>query len=357
MKNILRLLIIIIAIFLAFSLVVNASSYRGDIDHEDDEENDDEGFFDMLSRITDDITGLINDIANLPAAVAQMVSMAISGLMEFVAKSYLAAVLKLIATFFKSLENLLTDANLDLNHPIVKTIFNVLRPTSSTLAVLFLIIQVTKSAATFEAVDITRTMKYSLFFVLSIFAIDNSLNILTLIVQGFAGLTQKVLALGYGASSVNIFSKELTLSFTNVGDSIGACLLATILALLICFMALSMYITLAIRSVEILIMAAASGLFASTLASDATIDVFKSFIKSFVATVSSTLFMAIAFALFASIANIQFITGDYAYVDVVIKLTAILAYCIRAPQTIRSILGYGSPSVNALAVVKSLMFH
>lgn len=344
MKNILRLLIIMIAISLLFSLIVNASpNYEID-------DYDDEGFFDMLSRI-------INDIANLPSAVAQLVSMGISGLMELVAKSYLAAVLKLISSFFASLDNLLTDKNLDLNHHIVKTVFNILRPTSSTFAVLFLIIQITKSAATFEVLDITKTMKYSLFFVLSIFVIDNSLGMLSLIIKGFGELTQKVLGLGYGASSLSNYAETLAFRFTNVGDSIGSCILSTILAILVCFMALSMYITLAIRSVEILIMAAVSGLFASTLASDATIDVFKSFIKSFVATVSSTLFMAVAFALFASISEVQFITGEYSYVDTVIKMTAILAYCIKTPQTIRSILGYGSPSVNALAVVKSLLPH
>lgn len=349
MKKILKFAVVAaIVATLLFVFVCAGPNYNDDYDYDDD----DDGFFEMLSKI-------IDDIKHLPRTIADMVGSAISALMEFVVKEYLAAVLNLVTAMIKSLENLLSDATLDINHPVVKAIFDILRPTSSTLAVLFLIIQITKSAATFEAIDITRTTKYLLFFVLSIFIIDNSLNILTLIIQGFGSLTRRVLALGYGTGGVSYLGDIFSTSFslTSVGDSIGGCLLATILAILSFFMVVSIYITLTIRSIEILILAATSGLFSSTLASDATADVYKSFIKTFIATVSSTLFMSIAFALFTSIANIQFFTGGFAYVDSVIKLTAIMSYCIRTPQTIRSILGTGSPAVNALSVVKSLIPH
>lgn len=350
LKKYLKIIVVATIVAALFLFAAYASpSYWGGVDDDDNSgEYEDETFFEMLTRI-------INDIANLPSTIAQMVGTAISALMESIAKEFLDGINTMIIVFFSSLENLLTDANLDLNHNIVKKIFNILRPTATTFAALFLIIQVTKSAATFEAIDITRVMKYLLFFVLAIFFIDNSLYVLDLIIKGFGGLTGRVLNLGYMSYIAD--SSNKTYAFTSVGDSIGAILLSMILGILVYFMALSLYITLAIRSIEILIMAAASGLFASTLASDATMDVFKSFIKSFIATVSSTLFMAIGFALFTSISEVQFITGDYAYVDTVIKLTAILTYCTKTPQTIRSILGYGSPTVNALSVVKSLMFH
>ncbi len=348
MKNIFKI-IIVAAIVAAIILFAAYAGPNYDADFEDDE-----GFFDMLSRI-------INDIADLPRVIAEMVGTAISALMESIAMEFLSGINTMIIVFFSSLENLLTDANLDLNTGTVIAIFNILRPTSTTFAVLFLIIQVTKSAATFEAIDITRTMKYLLFFVLAIFFIDNSLNVLSLVVRGFGRLTERVLDLGYGSFIGGSFLENIKSSFSsggnNIIDSLGAILLSMILGILVYFMALSLYITLAIRSIEILIMAASSCLFASTLASDATIDIFKSFIKTFVATVSSTLFMAIGFAMFTSISEIQFISGDYAYVDAVIKMTAILTYCTKTPQTIRSIIGYGSPAVNALSIVKSLMFH
>lgn len=334
--------------------IILFAAYAGPNYDDDENEYGDETFFEMLTRI-------ISDIANLPRVIGEMVGTAISALMESIALEFLSGINTMIIVFFSSLENLLTDANLDLNNGVVKAIFNILRPTSTTFAVLFLIIQVTKSAATFEAIDITRTMKYLLFFVLAIFFIDNSLNVLSLIVKGFGDMTGRVLDLGYGSFIDGSFLENIKSSFSgggySIGDSMGAILLSIILSLLVDFMALSLYITLAIRSIEILIMAAASGLFASTLASDATMDVFKSFIKTFIATVSSTLFMAIGFALFTYISKIQFISGDYAYVDAVIKMTAILIYCQKTPQTIRGILGYGSPAVNAISVVKSLMFH
>lgn len=343
-KSLKLLIMIIIASLIFFSLTVNASpGHRGGVDDEDN----DESFFKMLSNI-------IDDIANLPGTIAQMIGSFISSFTEMLAREMLSGINWTIIEMFSKLENALTDVNLDLNDNIITNIFNILRPTSSTFAVLFLIIQITKSAATFEALDITRTMKYSLFFVLSIFVIDNSLNILNLIVKGFGQLTSRVLNLGFGSGGLADYIKNT--GFSNVGDSLASIILAIVLIWLVYFMALSMYITLAIRSIEIMIMASASGLFASTLASDATIDVFKSFIKSFIATVSSTLFMAIGFALFTSIIKIQFITGDYAYVDVVIKLTALTTYCIRTPQTIRNILGHGSPSVNAISAVKSILF-
>lgn len=350
MRNIFKIVFVAtIVATLLFSFVYAGPNYDSEYDY------DDENFFEMLTRI-------INDIANLPSTIAQLVGTAISALMEAIALDFLQGINTMIIVFFSSLENLLTDANLDLNHNVVKIVFNILRPTSTTFAALFLIIQITKSAATFEAIDITRTMKYLLFFVLAIFFIDNSLNVLNLIVKGFGGLTQRVLNIGYGSFiGGSSFFDNVKSSFSsggnNIGDSFGAILLSMILGILVYLMALSLYITLALRSIEILIMAATSGLFASTLASDATMDVFKSFIKTFIATVSSTLFMAIGFALFASISEIQFISGDYAYVDTVIKMTAILAYCSKTPQTIRSILGYGSPTVNALSVVRSLMFY
>lgn len=350
MKRYLKIIVVVTIVAALFLFAAYASpSYWGGADDDDSSDGyEDETFFEMLTRI-------INDIASLPSTIAQMVGTAISALMEAIAKEFLNGINTMIIVFFSSLENLLTDANLDLNHSVVKAIYNILRPTSTTFAALFLIIQITKSAATFEAIDITRVMKYLLFFVLAIFFIDNSLYVLDLIIKGFGGLTKRVLDLGY--LSYISDSSSVRYAFSSIGDSIGTILLSMILSILVYFMALSLYITLAIRSVEILIMAAASGLFASTLASDATMDVFKSFIKTFIATVSSTLFMAIGFALFTSISEIQFITGDYAYVDTVIKMTAILAYCSKTPQTIRSILGYGSPTVNALSVVKSLMFH
>lgn len=345
MKSFLK--IIVVATIVAatiFLFVAAAPGYRSS-DYYDD---DDEGFFEMLTRI-------INDIAELPRTIAQMVGTAISVLMETTAKEFLQGINNMVIMFFSSLQNMLTDSNLNLNDSIVKRIYNILRPTAATFAALFLIIQITKSAATFEAIDITRVMRYSLFFVLAVFFIDNSLYVLDLIVKGFGALTSRVLNIGY--LSYISDSESVRYAFANVGDSIAAILLSIILGVLVFFMALSLYITLTIRSVEILIMASASGLFASTLASEATMDVFKSFIKTFIATVSSTLFMAIGFTLFTSIARYQFITGEYAYVETAIKMTAILAYCSRTPQTIRSILGYGSPTVNALSVVKSLMFN
>lgn len=357
MKKYFKIIVVATIVAALFLFVAYASpSYWGGVGDDDSDEYGDETFFEMLTRI-------INDISSLPSTIAQMVGTAISAFMEATARAFLNRIIEMIVCFFASLDNLLTDTNLDLNHSVVNAVFNILRPTATTFAALFLIIQVTKSAATFEAIDITRVMKYLLFFVLAIFLIDNSLNILSLIVKGFGGLTRRVLDMGYVTffSDNSSFWVNFESSFSdggsNVMDSIAALLLCTVLSLLTCFMAFSLYLTLAIRSIEILIMAAASGLFASTLASDATMDVFKSFIKTFIATVSSTLFMAIGFALFTSISEIQFITGDYAYVDTVIKMTAILAYCSKTPQTIRSILGYGSPTVNALSVVKSLMFH
>lgn len=350
MKKVLKIIVVAaIVATLLFSLVYAGPNYESDYDYDDDE-----GFFDMLTKI-------INDIANLPSTIANMVGTAISALMEATTLSLINKINDVIITFFVSLESTLTDSNLDLNNSIVNSIFNVLRPTSTTFAVLFLIIQVTKSAATFEALDITRTMKYLLFFVLAIFFIDNSLNVLSLIVNGFGSMTRRILDLGYITFAGGSFKEDFMTSFStggsSIADSFGALLLSLLMSIFVLFTALSLYITLAIRSIEILIMAATSGLFASTLASDATIDVFKSFIKTFVATVSSTLFMAIGFALFTSVANIKFLDGDYSYVDSVIKMTAILVYCSKTPQTVRNILGYGSPAVNALSVVKSLMFH
>lgn len=344
MKKILKIIAVATIVATLFLFAAYAGpNYDADVE-------DDEGFFEMLSKI-------INDIADLPRVIAEMVGTAISALMESIALGVLKFINWLTILFFSHLKNMMTDANLDLQHSTVLAIFNVLRPTANTFAVLFLIIQVTKSAATFEAIDITRTMKHLLFFVLAIFFIDNSLNVLSLIVKGFGGITQRVLALGYGASIgeslLENFQSSISSGSTDIHDSIGAILLSIVLGFLVVFAALSLYITLVIRSIEILIMAASSCLFASTLASDATIDVFKSFMKNFVATVSSTLFMAIGLALFASISEIQFITGDFAYVDAVIKMTAVLTYCTRTPQTIRSILGAGSPAINTLSIAKS----
>lgn len=322
-------------------------------EHEDyDYDDEDDGIFAALKNIVDKIN-------NLPGTIAGMVGSVVSSFVETIALDLLQTINNSIIALFTSLEGLLTDTNLDINHSTVKAIFNILRPTATTFAALFLIIQITKSAATFEAIDITRTMKYLLFFVLAIFFIDNSLYVLDLIIGGFGNLTGKVLTLGFGSFTERISIADLSQGAGGHSflDSVGSILLSIALSILVFFMALSLYITLALRSIEILIMAATSGLFASTLASDSTMDVFKSFIKTFIATVSSTLFMAIGFALFTSLSNIQFIGGDYSYIDTVIKLTAILTYCVKTPQTVRSILGYGSPTVNALSTVKSMMFR
>lgn len=343
-------ILLLVAIALSFVTVfatsdsntVNNSVYNPD-------GNNDDGILGKLSE-------LINSIKDLPQVVAKSI-------IDTMADKFRDAIVDSIFAYLDSMTNYVREKiksddiifmQNDLNS-IINQILNVTKPIAYSLIALFFVLNMLKSSVYFEVMTLEGFIKPILMLFVGKFATDSSYFVLKTISSLNTALAEKILSLGslneaalYNAVKQNAGPQDVVLGFFQY-------IVFGFLGLILLLLFLGIGILLVVRQLEMATMVCVSPIFFATLCGGFT-DVFKSFIKNYVAVTMQTTVMAIGIVFFnklsAEFATANSFTQIATFFGTIFTLFAIAAFCLKTPSFIRQTLG-GSGGISLSSVIST----
>lgn len=231
----------------------------------------------------------------------------------------------------------------DLNN-IINQILNVTKPLAYSLIALFFVLNMLKSSVYFEVMTLEGFLKPILMFFVGKFATDSSYLVLKTISNLNTALAEKIINMGrlnetalYNAVNQNSNVQDVVLGFFQY-------LVFGFLGLILLLLFLGIGILLVVRQLEMATMVCVSPIFFATLCGGFT-DVFKSFIKNYIAITMQTTVMAIGIVFFnklaAEFATANSLTQIATFFGTIFTLFAIATFCLKTPSFIRQTLGGG----------------
>jgi len=309
----------------------------------------------------ENVTGIFDRLAlwgkyllSIPDRITDAINNTIASVLNGMKKTLLQETFGILMVF----EKLLTDTGIDFTKGVVARIAGVLRPFAVSFACLWFVIMLTKKSVYLDALNPQETFKGLMLLVLSSSFITNSLKILQYVLEANAQIVQKIIDIGVDWNQVvRVMDAQLSPAGGDALtlDAIAFLLFFLIMVIFNFLMMCGMYITLILRQVELQIMAAVSPLFFSCIAGEQSMEIFKSYIKNFMAIVLTTVYISAGMIIFSELMTKTITNGIGAYIEALMKCIAMSFYVIKAPAALRSILGTGSSSINVTSVVRAFM--
>ncbi|WP_026883529.1 hypothetical protein [Clostridium akagii] len=248
-----------------------------------------------------------------------------------------------------------------------QTLWSSMKPIGYSLVSLFFIISFCKKTIYFEMMNDLEVYKQLVKLIFAKSAVDYSYTILTAIVSVNRGIVNTIFGVLKMADKSQMIQYINSNSSTDVIQLIGNCLKSTVLMTSLGICLIICMVIVVIRQIELAVLAVVSPMFFATLAGDSTSDIFKSFIKNFVAVTVQTIWIAVGLA-FLKNSYLTSITvgsdgllsgsGIFGFTNFIVGIVALTVYCVQAPASVRNSLGGsggGGFNISSLAIVASFV--
>lgn len=229
----------------------------------------------------------------------------------------------------------------------VSNIYTIMKPVAYSLISLFFIMGLAKNAMYFEVTSFEIVLKAAIMLIVGKYLVDSGIWILKSICSVNTYLATQIL----NSSNTNITAlynlngsySSATASITGTTQALGSGILFFLFAIIALLCAVSIFIVLILRQIQLGVLICAAPLFFSTIVADISNEVFKAFIKHFFAVAFQTTFMSIALALFCGSIK-SFLSGTSVgmgggFVGMLVGIIGLSFYMVKTPSTINSILG------------------
>ena len=299
----------------------------------------------LLSDIKNGINGLLGGITSIAGDV-------INGLLGKLSEIINDAVGNVIITninfYLNAFVDFIKQGDPVFNDVTVTNIYNnIIKPVALSLVALFFVLGLAKSAMYFEIMSFEIVLKSVIMLVIGKYLVDSGLWIL----KAIAGISTYLSTLILNNANTNItglYNLNGAYSSATAGagggvQAISSGVLFLIFAVIALLSAVSIFIVLILRQIQLGVLVCASPLFFATITADVTNDVFKAFLKHFFAVAFQTTFMSIALALFCGSIK-SFLSGSSVgvgggFVGMLVGIIGLSFYMVKTPSTINSILG------------------
>lgn len=349
-----RLIIRTVSILLLVLLLFNFATVLATSDTNVENNEDNGGIFDIIKNIPSKLESIFETLTNLPDKILNGIAEWIRGKIADSLFFYIDKMVEYVSEKIKSEDIIFINGDLN---DLINKITNITKPIAYSLVALFFVISMLKSSIYLEVMTLEGFIKPILMFIAGKTAIDFSYTAMKAISDINTTLSNTILSLGtLGEAKL----KESVIAY--IGNTAALNVLIQILifaliGLILLLFLIAIGILLAIRQFEMAVMTCLAPIFFATLCGGFT-DVFKSFIKNYIAITLQTTVMAIGIVFFSKLSS-QFATSDAltqiaTFFGTMISLLAIAAYCLKTPSFIRQTLGAGE-SINLSSVISTFM--
>lgn len=330
-----RNIIIVFSLVFICTFLFSTKTYAADYD-----------FSDMVSRLW----SISDYIREIPEKAADKIKEAISqAFMEYY-KGELTRLTGVIELMLGGFKGYLMNDSMASGFAI--SLSNGLKPIAYSLVGLFFVIDFCKRTIYFEVMNYIQIVIPLIKLTFAKYIVDNSFRILNLILDINREIVGKVFEIESGFNSRSIadfgtinnpgpITKVFDLAIFYWGKSIFFLLVIVLIALC--------YVIANIRLIELSVLGGLSPIFFATIAADVTNDVFKSYIKNYIAVAMQSVFMAVGLA-FLSTGFTGYFTktaGFSSGLSMLIGVLTLTIYVLKAPASVRNAIGgAGGTSVN-----------
>jgi hypothetical protein len=239
--------------------------------------------------------------------------------------------------------------------PIVQAVEQAVRPIAYSLLALFFVMEFSSKTIRFESASNEGIAKVILQLLFAKYMTDSSLYLIGLILDVNRELVGLIFNVGRVENLNDLINFQATFSPTAMGfvqgvmENMLAAIGLLIAGLVIMVLWLLIYAIIYIRVIELCVMTAISPLFFATLAGDVTNDVFRGYIKSFVALALQTTFMSVSIVFFSNgLVNLMSPGSSMfsSVTDFLIGMLTLAIFMLKTPNSLRQALGGGGASAS-----------